>query len=351
MRIALTSLFLVGCVIHPSTDDVGGEGGGGTGSGGGSGSGSGSGSGTTTTTPPPPVASGAYQVRSEIDLTVEALLPEPAADMVETLRSFSTNPAETLFDLAESAGVPAVGTIRDALPSYLEDKLYGWIDGEIAKVTLGGVPVTQIAGDIAAMAETALTQFALDSEMNVQGGVATHTLKTIDFTPAGLDQAYSLDTIPDVIVSRTATCTSTATTFSIGDHTYGLPYGELAWTAVNDAMIAQHGMDIRASLGAAVNCPAIAATVAQKCVWSVCVGHEAELTAICEKGLDEVVERARAKFASMKFEALHFQSGTATLVDANKDGTAEALANGVWTAELNAGMGLRHVPATFTATK
>lgn len=342
MRIAFASLFLVGCVMTPGTDgDVGTSGTGGTG-------GTGSGSGTTT---PAPVATGAYQVRSDIDLTVEALLPQPAADMVVTLRSFSTDPADTLFGLAESAGVPAVGTIRDALPSYLEDKLYGWIDAEIAKVKVAGVPVTQIAGGIAAMAETALTQFALDSELTIDSGTATHTLKTIDFTPAGLDSTYSLESLPDVIGSATTTCSSKSTTLSIGDHTYGLPYGELAWTAVNDAMTAQYGMDIRATLGAAVNCPAIAATVASKCVLGVCVGHATELTAICERGLDEVVDRAHAQFSAMKFEALHLAAGTAMLVDADKDGTAERLANGVWTAELNAGQGLRHVPATFTATK
>ena len=31
-------------------------------------------------------------------------------------------------------------------------------------------------------------------------------------------------------------------------------------------------------------------------------------------------------------------------------GIADRLDNGVWTAEINAGQGLRHAPATFTAT-
>src|SRR5262249_50447168 len=86
-----------------------------------------------TNPPVEPTANGTYQVRSQYDVTAEAVLPEPAFEMVGTLRSFSTAPAHTLLDLAEDAGVPAVETIRDALPSSLESRLEGWIDEQIAK--------------------------------------------------------------------------------------------------------------------------------------------------------------------------------------------------------------------------
>ncbi|MBA3538450.1 MAG: hypothetical protein H0T79_02375, partial [Deltaproteobacteria bacterium] len=82
-----------------------------------------------------------------------------------------------------------------------------------------------------------------------------------------------------------------------------------------------------------------------------CVGHQAELTAICERGVDEIVARVRAKITALRFDALHLAAGTALLVDANGDGDIEQLAQGVWTAELNAGQGLRPVPATFTGAK
>ena len=107
-------------------------------------------------------------MRSNIDLTVEALLPEMAAHYVVTLRNFSTNPAQTLLDLAGELGVPAVQEIRDDLPDYVEDKLEGWINGEINQIKINGVPVTQVAGSIAALAETALTRFALDSELTIR---------------------------------------------------------------------------------------------------------------------------------------------------------------------------------------
>jgi hypothetical protein len=296
-------------------------------------------------------ASGTYQLRSDIDLTIEAVLPEPAEDVVVTLRDFSTNPAQTLFDLAEELGVPAVSEIRTALPSYVEDKLEGWINGEINKVTVSGVPVPQVAGSIAALAETALTQFALDSELTIEGAQATHALKAIDLAPAGIDVRVELDALPGEIIAATATCTTSKGALALGDHAYALAYGEYMWRAINQAVTAEYGTDVHGVIATAVNCPAIAHAVASKCYLGVCVGHEAQLTAICSAGVNEAVERVHDKLADMRFDAIHFAAGAATLVDANHDGSAEALAMGVWTAEINAGLGLRHVPATFSAVK
>jgi hypothetical protein len=329
MRIAL-ALLLVGCVAPTSDSDTDIDG---------------------DSSTPAPAASGAYQVRSDIDLTVEAVLPQTAANVVGTLRDFATNPAKALFDLAEQAGVSAVGEIRSALPGYIEDKLEGWINGEINKLTVGGVPVPLVAGNIASLAETALTQLAIDSELAIDGTTATHTLKTLDLTPAGFDVRVEIGSLPGDVVTATTTCASAKGALSIGDHAYALHYGEYMWTAINQAVTARYGSDVRGVIGAAVNCPALAKTIASKCYLGYCVGHEAQLTAICEKGVDEIAQRMHDKLADMRFDALHFAAGAAMLVDADRDGRAEALAAGLWTAEINAGMGLRHVPATFSATR
>ena len=145
MRLAITSLTALlatsGCMLHgPGDGDDD--------------------SSSTTPTPANPAAQGGYQVTSNVEITIEALLPEPAANLVETLRTFSTNPGQALFDAAEDAGVPAVGTIRSALPSVLEDKLEGWINAEVAKLTADGIPVTQLAANLVAYAETTLTTIA-----------------------------------------------------------------------------------------------------------------------------------------------------------------------------------------------
>lgn len=323
MKVALAFL-LTGCVAMPMPggDDVGSTGGDST---------------DPTPPPPKPIATGAYAVHSTIDLTPELVLPEPAEMVVLTLRQFSTNPADALLDLADEAGVPAVAEIRDDLPDYVEDKLEGWINGEIAKVMINGTPITQVAGSIAGLAETQLSTLELDSQLDIDAN--THTLTHVNL-PA-FDAAF------DLTVSQSATCSSQEGALSIGDHMYGLAYGEYIWTAMNDKMVADYGYDLRGALGAAVSCAPLARTIANKCVWGYCVGHEAQLNEICEAGLDEAVERVHEKLTEMRFDALHFIEGTATLVDANKDGVAESLASGTWDAELNAGQGLRHVPATF----
>ncbi len=297
------------------------------------------------------VASGPYAVTSNIEITIEALLPEPAANLVETLRDFSQHPAHTLLDLAEDAGVPAVGTIRAYLPSFLEDKLEGWIDDEIGELAIAGLPVPQFAGSIVALAETALSQVNIESTLTIEGTTATHRLSALDLSPAGIDTQLELGQFPSDIVSRQATVQTTRSTLSIGDHMFSVAYGRYAWQALEAKMIADHGANIRGLLGSAVNCPAVAAKVATKCLLGQCVGHATELTQICERGLDEAVARAKAKLETFRFDALHFAAGTAEMIDADSDRVARRLTNGVWTAEINAGQGLRHAPATFTAIR
>jgi hypothetical protein len=297
----------------------------------------------------PVVAIGTYQVRTKIDVTAEAVLPAPAEELVVTLRDFSVHPGHTLFDLADEAGVPAVSELRAVLPDVLESRLDGWIDDEIAKLRIDGVPVTQLAGRAAAIAETALTRFELDSELQLDGGHATHRLTAIDFAPAGLAARLDLALAPEI--SAAAPMTTRARQLSIGDHRFGLAYGAYIWRAADAEIAAQFGGGIRATLGRGVNCPRLAQTIANKCVLGVCVGHASQLDELCERGLDEVVDLAQDRIADLRFDALHFATGSAHLVDPSGDGVADTLANGVWTAEINAGFGLRHAPATFTATR
>ncbi len=305
---------------------------------------------------PPPsdpdaVARGAYQVRTMYDVTVSAVLPEPAYQVVETLHDFSAAPAHTLIDLAEAAGVPAVSEIRAALPDSLESKLEGWIDDQIEAVTINGVPVTQVAGQIAALGETALTRFAVDSTLDVQGARATHRLRTLDFTPAGLDAKLAVGALPGDIVEAEVTAACTEGALALGDHRFGLPYGRYAWQAFESVVTAQYGGGVRELLGAAVSCPAVATAVANKCVLGLCVGHYPELLELCERGLDEVVGLARGKMEALRFDAIRLEAGAATLADVAADGTAARLDGGVWTAQIDASQGLRPVPATFTAAR
>jgi hypothetical protein len=302
--------------------------------------------------PASPTARGAYEVRSMFDITAAAVLPQPAYDLVETLHDFSTAPAHTLLDLAEDAGVPAVSELRAALPDSIESRLEGWIDDRIEAVTINGVPVTQVAGDIAALGETTLTQFAIDSTLDVgTDGHAAHRLVRLDFTPAGLDVRVPVGQLPGDIVAANLTATASHGTLALSAHDFGLPYGHYAWQALEAGMTAQYGAGVRGLLGAAVNCPAVADAVANKCAFGVCVGHRSQLLEICERGLDEVVNRARDKFEAQRFDAIRFDAGTATLAAPGTNGIATRLDGGVWTAKIDAGLGLRRAPATFTGAR
>ena len=302
---------------------------------------------------PVPAKTGPYTLVNKIDFTVEAILPSQIELVVTTLREMQTNPAHALISIADRAGVPAVGALYGAIPGVLKDKLEDWINGEITKVKIAGKPVTEYCGDIAGLAETALTDFAVDSELAIDGDTATHRLTALDLTPTGLVNLRVpigglagdiLTQTPDIDVAEGGA-------LAIGEQHFGLNYGEYAWQGIEAASTALFGGTVRETLGKAINCPGLANTIANKCVLGVCVGHKADLTNICEGGLDAAVDLVHNQLADMRLEALHLASGTARLVDEDGDGVGDKLVEGTWEAELNLGLGLRKAPSTFSGAR
>src|ERR1041384_503247 len=114
---------------------------------------------------PAPNNTAPYALVNRIDFTVEAILPAQAERVVSTLRELSTNPAHALITIADEAGVPAVAKLYSLIPGPIKDRLEGWINDEIAKLRINGKPITEYAGQLAALADTALTPFAVDSEL------------------------------------------------------------------------------------------------------------------------------------------------------------------------------------------
>ena len=301
---------------------------------------------------PAPQDNGPYAVRSTVDLTLEAILPAQAELVVAVLRDFSTNPAHALIQAADDAGVPAVATLYGLIPGVIKDKLEGWIDDEVNKVKIAGHPLTDYAGDVANLADLAFSQFAVDSSLALAPSGATHTLTAIDFSPAGIDAKITISGLAGDILTQTPTVMLTeGGGLALGDQHFGLNYGEYAWMGINLAVKSQLGTDIHDTLSNALNCPHVAQVVADKCLLTVCVGHQAELASICQGGLDAIVNAVHAKFSEQRFDVLHFATGAAKLVDDDQDGVADRLVEGTWAAELNLGMGLRHAPATFTGTR
>ncbi|HET9621276.1 MAG TPA: hypothetical protein VFP84_07920 [Kofleriaceae bacterium] len=54
----------------------------------------------------------------------------------------------------------------------------------------------------------------------------------------------------------------------------------------------------------------------------VCVGPEAELSAICTGGLDAAVDLVHRRLAAFRLDVFHVASGHATLVDLDGDSSA-----------------------------
>jgi len=331
MRIAiLGSLFALGCGVSSTGD----------------------GSELGTPENPAPAKTGPYALTNTIDFTVEAILPPQAELIVKTLREFSTNPAHALIIAAQAAGVPAIDILYNALPGVLKDRIEGWIADELAKIQIAGVPITEYAGQIAGFADTALTRFAVDSELAIDGDAATHRLTALDLSPTGLDVRVAIGGLAGDVLTQTPEITVVeAGALSIGEQHFGLNYGEYAWQGIEAASGVLFGGGVRETLGGAVSCPKLAHAIATKCVLGVCVGHEAELTAVCEGGLDAVVDFAHDQLAKLRLVALHLLAGSATLVDDDGDGVADRIVDGTWQAELNLGAGLRHAPATFDGVR
>jgi hypothetical protein len=227
------------------------------------------------------------------------------------------------------------------------------MNGYLDKISVAGKPLTQWAGDVAGLADTALTKFAVDSTLSIEGHAATHVLTAIDFSPTGVvDVKLPLGAIPsDILTQQPTIDVGAGGALGVGDQAFGLLFGEYAWNAVNAECTTLFGGDLRTTIGKAVNCTGLAQSIANKCVLGVCVGHESLLDQVCEGGLDALVQVVHDNFSQLNLEALHYASGMATLVDDDGDGIADRIANGTWDAELNLGMGLRHAPATWTATR
>jgi len=293
-----------------------------------------------------------YRMVNTIDFTAEAILPAQGELIVSTLREFSTNPARALITAADAAGVPAIAALYGAIPGVIKDRIEGWINDEVAKLEVNGRPVTAYAGEVVSYFDLALTQFAVDSELHLDGANVEHRLTALDLRPAGLDLTLPIGGLAgDLLTQHPELFVLEGGAINFGVQHFGLNYGEYAWQGIEALSTAAFGQGVRATLGLAVNCPALAQTISDKCVLNVCVGHETELNAICEGGLDAIVNFAHDRLAALRIEALHLKGGTARLVDHDGDGVGDAILDGTWDAEMNLGLGLRHTPAAFEGAR
>jgi hypothetical protein len=305
---------------------------------------------------------GTYHVVNEFDLTVSAVLPGTLYTYVSVLADLRDDPAGTLFDLLAEANVPLLSDLLDVLPSELESQLIGWLNEAIASTSYQDGTAIQAIDSILAMARVVLTRFDLISELELPAlqdaspGQAAHQLHALGYRVGTHAFEIAIVNTP-LFVTRTTLAASITpqedrpAELGLDLHSFGLPYGEYAYQALEYAVTQQHGMGIRDTLGAIINCPAVAASVADKCALGVCVGHEAELSALCELGLDLAVEELRSRLYELRFDAVELDEGKALLAADPEDPDGVLIAAGTWQSRIDIGTGLRRAPARFSGSR
>jgi len=281
-----------------------------------------------------------YVVRSRLAVQLEIT---DVTSAVAALQAFSQHGGTTL--LAQS--LPSV-TALNALPSTLRSKLDGWIDTELDKQKLGAMTARAGVGQIATIADNVTNNVVIESMLSISPSGASHTLSDLSFDPLSLDVVVPIGGLMgDVLEQTTSATVAAGGALALGDQKFGLAFGNHAWQAIELAATTTFGSGIESI--EKVDCNAVAQAVAARCVSSTCVGHSSDLLAMCQQGLTAMVDQLRGSLTPVVIDSLHFTSGTARLVDTDQNGYAEQIADGMWNAQIDDGMGARAIRIAFTA--
>lgn len=290
-----------------------------------------------------------YEVQSKIDFTVNGAVPQQVIEASATLRAFAQNPASTLLARADQT---AVQQLKASLPSTLASSLEGWLNTEIDKARIATKTMRQYATELATITEGTLTRFTVESTLSMTPAKATHRLANLNFKPSSFDIVVLIGGMAaDKLLQSPALSVGAAGALELGDQQFGLAFGHHAWSGIGLASTHIFGSGVQATLATGINCTTLARTIAAKCLSTSCVGHEAQLEAICVGGTAGIVDQLRARVTAVDLDVFRFISGTARLVDDNGDGLADRIVEGNWDAEINLGLGVRKAPATFAATR
>jgi len=288
-----------------------------------------------------------YAVRSRIDRQPDGSVPADAKAIASTLRAFSQKPGATMITIASGADVPELDQLYAALPGTLTAQLEGWMTAVLGEMKIGSGSVPAFAAAVAGYAETGLTRFSLDSTMSFVPTRASHNITGVAFDFDGIRVVVTIGGLKaDVIAQEVPVTVAERGVITFGDHEFGLAFGEHVWHGINLASSNVFGFDVQASLDEKLDCSAFAQAVASKCSDGQCVGHQTLLDAICERSIDLLVSDLSARIVAFDSDVVHYTGGAAVLVDENRDGLANRIADGVWAPELVMGP----AKGTFTAS-
>jgi hypothetical protein len=278
------------------------------------------------------------ELRTELDLTLGALAPDPGYQILSQLHD---DPGEALFDLADAAGVPAASALYGALPDSLSSRVSGWLGDAIDSSELAAlVQWSQIVVTTAEI-DSSMTITAVDGDV----GRAEHVLRYVTLQVDGARRVAvpQLEGFEGAGHSELDFWVDSDDVVVFGEQRFGLLLGEAAYRAFDSAVQERYGGSLRETLGMVVDCGGAAEEVANQCILGVCVGHESDLRALCEGALDAAEERIHEEFRRLDLELLNLVAG-----EAERD--ALGLRNGTWQAEAELGIGMRTLPARFTGT-
>lgn len=259
------------------------------------------------------------------------LVVAPLKDATALLHELQASPGQAILDAAKMAGVPVV----DDVPDILQSHLAGWISDAI------GQGARDTAGDVADLVDVTLGSAELDSTLVFDGLTVEHRITALEIA----DQSLVIPgDAPDLIVTADADAYLQGSTVVIGDHAFGLPYGELALRALDAAAQQRWHHSIPELIAAAINCPSVAQSVASQCMFGECVGHADSLDAACAAGVAELAGELHDQVANLRFDVLRLSSGRAQMSD---DRTT--ISEGAWAATANLGIADLDVDAPFTA--
>lgn len=282
---------------------------------------------------PDPIA-GSYEIVTTVDVSSSPLLPGVIGGSLAALTELTEDPAGTLLAVLDEANLPVLDQLLAVLPDVLVDQLAGFINDFVFDRVVEGIPATQLLTDLVGDLSGILTRFELVSilelsPMDERGATSgSHRLSGVQFewrggpllvdTPALLDD---LTVANDVVGS--ATFGGGDGVLGIGNHAFHLPLGDFAQLGIALAMQQTFGVaDLRAAVGAIFDCPALAESVATRCLGPICVGNQDTLLQVCESGLDLVVAEIEERITAFDFTEIRFAQGDAVLRDAADDGGA-----------------------------
>jgi hypothetical protein len=313
---------------------------------------------------------GEYQLSSPTEVPPTVLASGAANEYIGVLRLLRDDPASAFVKLLDDAGVPLVSDLFGVLPGAIKGQVTDAINDYWRTQARSGGATQSEVDRILAFAESTLVSFTLESRLSVPAGAesgareGSHTIAAVRFdVPGGLPLSVprasvaGATLVPGAVDARPTVMASVSPSgdaqVQIGDHSFGLAYGEFVFQALNGGV---GGETLRTRFGRAFDCPAMGKAVANRCVLSVCIGHASDITAICEKGLDAAVDKIHSSLTDLNFRALRFASGTGAMWDRRStadppDGQVDRIDGGSWKASIDAGSGARECKSTFTGTR